>query len=111
MKKVRVTNEDGQVIGWDEITTKCVRFDGFVQKKFQKVKSWNDYVKKYKVSKPKGRGHCEFCGVKWPTKPDDEWTAIVQTTKGNKIICKECFEDFNLKSDSKTIKYADDGEL
>lgn len=91
MKKIRQEN------GWDEVTTVCVRFHGFIQKEFTQVKKWNEYVDKYKPSKPKGRAHCECCGVNWKDRPDDEWTAIAQTTKGNKILCMECFDFFELE--------------
>lgn len=97
MRKELQTDKNGKPVGWDEITTKRVRFDGFIDLKFSKVKAWNDYVDKYKPSRPKGRAHCEFCGVKWKTRPDDEWTALVQTTKGNKVLCMKCADRFKLE--------------
>jgi len=90
MKKIKQEN------GWDEVTTKCVRFDGFVDREFMKVHQWTE--SKLKFERDNGRRSCCFCGVRWENCDPDDWTGIVQTTKGNKILCQYCLDDFNLEN-------------
>lgn len=88
MKKIKQEN------GWDEVKTKCIRFDGFVKREFMKVKNWTSSSGIYK--RDNGRKSCCFCGVRWENCDPDDWTGIVQTTKGNKILCTPCLDEFGL---------------
>lgn len=90
MKKVKQDN------GWDEIQTRKVRFAGFAKRDFATAGSWVDYCQKYNPKRDKGRKSCQFCGVKWEDKDYEEYTALVQTTKGNKVLCHDCFDGFGL---------------
>lgn len=87
MKKVKKEN------GWDEVTTKCIRFDGFKSKYFLQCKTWKDGPRK-----KGGADHCQYCSKKWEECEDDYWTSLVQTTKGNRVLCIDCFDDFGLEN-------------
>lgn len=88
-KKVKQEN------GWDEIRTKRVRFDGFVNREFLQVKQWTNTTINFK--RDNGRRSCCFCKVKWEDCDPEDWTGIVQTTHGNKILCQNCLDNFELE--------------
>ena len=86
MKKIKKEN------GWDEITTKRIRFTGFMSKYFMPCISWKNHNGKRK----RGMIHCQYCGKKWDDCDDYYWTSLVQTSKGNKVLCVDCFDGFSL---------------
>lgn len=82
--------------GWDEVRTKKVRFDGFIDRKFMQVKQWTNT--KIQMKADNGRRSCCFCRKRWENCDPEDWTGIVQTTDGNKVLCQECLDNFELEN-------------
>jgi len=81
--------------GWDEVKTTCVRFNGFAKRDFfDNVQDLIDSNER--LSRKRGL-RCQFCHTNWKDIEDkSQPVALVQTTKGNKLLCSECFDNFNL---------------
>ena len=88
MKRVKVEG------GWDEVTTKKIRFERWAKKKFIKVEQWLDAPKK----------SCDFCKTPWTLKDKEEWTGLVATNKNNKVLCMDCWDYLEMDKHEKAFK-------
>jgi hypothetical protein len=88
MKKIKTDN------GWHEITTVKIEINRILDTPISSAGSWVDYTNRNPKMNKKGRNHCECCGIKWCDIASDINTYIAMTTKGNKILCEDCYTNF-----------------
>lgn len=77
--------------GWDEVSTVSIEVTLKDTNPFQTAGGWVDFCKRMPKLAKDGRTHCQLCLVRWEDEPPESNTYFVQTTKGNKILCQECF--------------------
>ena len=80
--------------GWDEIVTTKVTIINKGSRVFSTAGEWIEFTNKRPGLNKGGRNHCQCCGVKWEDCDPNENTYILFTNKGNKIVCKKCFNSF-----------------
>jgi len=78
--------------GWKEITTKVFR----VQKVFKELMAISDWLafNKKHPSIGRKRTRCNACKFKWEVVPGTH-VYLIFTDKGNKVVCKKCFDGFS----------------
>ena len=78
--------------GWIETTTKGIIVTLKDKTPFQTAGGWVDFCKRHPNMDKEGRNHCQRCDTKWSHVDPDDKTYFLQTSKGNKIVCEDCFD-------------------
>lgn len=81
--------------GWKEITVKNIEVTLKNKNVFATASQWI----KVTAERPKlangGRVACDRCGLKWVDCISSMPTFFLQTNKGNKIVCENCYNEID----------------
>lgn len=83
--------------GWDEITTKRIVITLKIKNPISTAGGWVDFCRKKPSLAEGSRVKCDRCALKWENCKYEASTYLCQTTKGNKILCQECFDAIDYK--------------
>jgi hypothetical protein len=78
--------------GWIEIVTKGIIVTLKDCTPINTAGGWVDFCKRHPNMNKGGRNHCERCDTVWREVDPEDKTYLVQTSKGNRILCEECFD-------------------